>query len=132
MQREPRKPVDAELQEWIEQHLDEAVHELTRKGLVAGIVVEAKPAWIFPFKVLIGRIREQGRAGAFEWFIRADGVPTAHAGSPVATTVREAARHFALRWQLDAARMEAGGDELAELAEALYRWVETPELWPPD
>jgi hypothetical protein len=130
----PRKKADTsakkDLQDWIKQQLDDAVYELMERGVVQSLVVEAKPAWVFPFTVLIGKIRDQSRVGSFDWFICAEGAPTRCASSAVVPTVREAARHFALKWQLDAARMEQGGEALTERAEALYRWFETDELWP--
>lgn len=118
----------AELQAWIKQQLEEAVKELLDKQVVSSMLVEAKPAWVFPFRILIGKIRHQGETSGFSWFICGD-LTTEHADSSVAPTPREAARYFSLRWQLEAARREDGGNDLAETAEALYRLTEDERLW---
>jgi len=117
-----------ELEAWIKQQLAGAVEELTGKGLVESIVVEAKPAWVLPFVLLIGKIREQGRADGFDWFIYGD-APTTVALSTVAVTPRDAARHFALQWHLEASRKDEAGADLARRAEALYELVEEDSLW---
>ena len=132
-----------ELQAWIKQRLDAAVHELIDSGVFESVMIEAKPAWVFPFQVLLGKIREQGEE--FKWIICGE-VPTDYFDSATVSTPREAARHFALKWQLDAARQqnlsaetppgpapesrpEYFGSELAETAEALYALVNDASLW---
>lgn len=117
------------LKTWVDALLAATVHELTDKQVVAGAILEARPAWYYPFRVLIGKIRERGEVSSFSWFISGD-LPTAIADSSVATTPREAGRYFALRWHLNAAR---GGNRTAELAtdaEHLYQLVDRDELWP--
>jgi hypothetical protein len=114
---------------WVKRTLDGAVRELTEKGFLKTLVIEAKPAWILPGQIMIGKVREQGVLARFSWFICGD-LPTDHADSSVAMTVREAARYFALKWQLDAARMTPPtGEELADTAEALYELVDERRLW---
>lgn len=116
------------LNAWIKQTMDSAVHHLMDLGLAESVIVEAKPAWVFPFTLLIGRLREHGQLGGFDWFICGD-APTSHLSSTVAATPREAARHFALQWQIDAARQGEAGEELARKAEALYELTEKQGLW---
>jgi len=128
MAEEHRNGPGEELEAWIKQQLAAAVEELTGKGLVDSIVVEAKPAWVLPFVLLIGKVREQGRAEGFDWFIYGD-APTTVALSTVAVTPRDAARHFALQWHLEASRKGEAGAELARRAEALYELVEENTLW---
>lgn len=122
-----RQPGQA-LDKWIKQRLDEAVNQLLDKGVVESLLVEAKPAWVFPFTLLIGRLREHGRTTAFDWFICGD-APLSCAPSSVAATARDAARYFALQWQLEAARRGEAATELAKQAEALYELVEQDGLW---
>lgn len=119
---------EPKLQAWIRRQLDAAVHELMERGLVASPVVEAKPAWVLPHTLLIGKIRDQSWAGEFYWFICGE-APLTHALSSVATTPREAARHFALQWQLTAARRGDAGNPLAQRAEALYQLVDEDVFW---
>jgi hypothetical protein len=117
-----------ELDAWIKQQIDAAVQELIARGVVDSAVVEAKPAWVLPFALLIGKVREHGRASGFDWFICGD-APITITGFAVADRPREAARHFALQWQLEAARQGEAGKDLAKKAEALYELVEEDGLW---
>lgn len=117
------------LKSWIDALLAATVHELTDNQVVAGAVLEAKPVWYYPYRVLIGMIREQGEVSSFSWFISGD-LPTAIADSSVASTPREAGRYFALRWHLNAARGSNRTAELAADAGHLYQLVNRDELWP--
>ena len=134
---------EEELRKWVKHQLDSAVRELIDQGLFNSVMVEAKPAWVFPFGLLIGMIREQDQRKNFDWFISGD-FPTARVSSDVASTAREAARHFALQWQLEAKRLEdassnetrddgAGSQSatqsLVERAQSLYELVEQDALW---
>jgi len=123
----PASELPEEQKTWVKQQLDRAVNELMDQGFIESLVVEAKPAWVFPSRILIGKIRERGKAGGFDWFICGES-PTGLAPSSLASTPREVARHFALKWQLDAARQKDDGP-LAEQAEALYQLVDEGSLW---
>ena len=118
----------AQLREWTEQALQATVQDLLDRGITNTPLVEAKPAWVLPFQILIGKIREQGDETGFWWFIGGD-LPTDYAESSVAPSVREAARYFALRWQIRAANEPEAGSQLAERAEALYQLAEDEHLW---
>lgn len=139
------KPGREQLKAWTKKQLDVAVRKLTNPGAIDSMIVEAKPAWVLPFQILIGKIRAYGQAKDFEWFICGE-VPTDSLGSTAASTPREAARHFALKWQLEAARhqdltaqeslgteLESGeedpGEQLAFKAEALFSLVDDDRLW---
>lgn len=119
---------DPALQAWIRRQMNNAVHEMMERGLVESLVVEAKPAWVLPCTLLIGKIRRQHQGSGFDWFICGD-APLSYTLSSVAATPREAARHFALQWQLDAARQGDAGNELARKAGALYQLVEQDVFW---
>ncbi len=119
-----------ELQKWIKAQVDSALKELMQRDAFDDLFVEAKPAWVLPFRVLIGRIRKPRDSSGFKWFICGE-LPTDHLGSSAASTPRDAARHFALQWQLEAARQQdSAQEELAQSAEALYELVEHDHLWP--
>jgi len=139
------KPGREQLKAWTKKQLDVAVRKLTNTGGIDSIIVEAKPAWMLPYQILIGKIRAHGQSTDFEWFICGE-VPTDSLESTVAPTPREAARHFAMKWQLEAARhqdmtsqeslgteSESGGEDpgeqLAFKAEALYSLVDDARLW---
>jgi len=140
MNTEAGRGMDAQLQAWVKQTMDTAVQELTRSGLYQGSMVEARPAWVLPHTLLIGKIREQGEESSYDWFICGD-CPTDRAPSTVAASPREAARHFALQWQLDAARSERGeatppgrpvveqAGDLVRRAESLYELTQKPGFW---
>jgi hypothetical protein len=139
-------PRQEELKAWIKTQLNVAVKKIIKHGNVDSLIVEAKPAWVLPFQILIGKIRPQDQSNEFEWFICGE-VPTDYLESAVASTPREAARHFAMKWQLGAVRYqeqmsqeEASGNEidkswqepveqLVEKAEALYALVDDTRLW---
>ena len=135
----------AKLDDWVKKQLDAAVQKLMKQGLFDNLIIEAKPAWVMPYQILIGKIRAQGQPTAFDWFICGE-VPTDHLESVVASSPREAARHFAMKWQLQAARYQQTTasqpadtelqssepkqvEQLTEKAEALYELVEHEQLW---
>ena len=115
-------------QSWIKTTLKQGVRELTRMGLFDDVVVQAKPAWAFPGQILIGKIRGRGNLNEFYWFICGN-LPTDCLASNAAVTPRDAARHFSLKWQLDAEKKGLDGEELARQAEGLYELADEPGLW---
>jgi hypothetical protein len=139
-------PGQEELKVWIKTQLDLAAQKTIKHGNIDSLIVEAKPAWVLPFQILIGKIRAQGPAKEFQWFICGE-VPTDYLESVVASTPREAARHFALKWQLEAARFQEQADQkegsgketsgswqepveqLVDKANALYALVDDTRLW---
>lgn len=131
---------------WTRERLDEAVQEILKLGVFQDVTVEARPAWTLPYKIMIGQIRDTSERTTFKWVISGE-VPTDYLDSAAATTPREAARHFALKWQLEAARCQdpsvqkaLGIDpdkrwdviarQLAGKAEALYAVVDDDRWWP--
>lgn len=146
MEDTPQHENREELENWIKSTLDSAVKELMDRNIVDVLVAEAKPAWALPFQVLIGKIRERGQVVGHTWFICGDRIPTDHVHSSKASSAREAARHFALKWQLRAAREQQsysdsagkwmpgarsahGKDGLVAQAEGLYELVMADQLW---
>ena len=134
-----------ELAAWTKEKLDEAVEEMMRLGIVTDALVEARPVWTLPNKIMIGQVRDASDPTIFKWVISGD-VPTDYLDSAVASTPREAARHFAMKWHLEAARRQDPsvqktpgldpnqssdhiGRQLAEKAEALFALVEDENLW---
>lgn len=130
---------------WAREKLRKAVDETIQRGAFVDQVVEAKPIWVLHEKVAIGQARESSRSDAFVWIICGD-LPTDHVGSRAAATPRDALRHFALKWHMDAERYKipavrkAHGwpedkdvshltDQLIAKAEELYAIVEEDSLW---
>ena len=134
-----------EVATWTREKLDEAVEQMMRLGIVTDLLVEARPVWTLPYKIMIGQVRDSRDQTTLRWVISGE-VPIDYLDSAVASTPREAARHFALKWQLDAARYQdpsvqktLGPDQaqswdhigrrLADKAEALFALVEDESLW---
>jgi len=138
----PAKPTREEVEAWIKKRTDEVVLELMLDDVYVDRMVEAKPVWAAPCQILIGKIRELGEPNRFRWFICGE-VPTDHLDAASASTPREAARHFAMKLQLDAARLcearqqNATGPapqvdyagELAARAEGLFALVNDETIW---
>lgn len=126
-----RKDDQSELDDWARQQLDLAVADISSKGLLAGELLEARPVWAHGHSVLIAQVREQGEK-SFTWLICGD-VPTDQLGSEAAATPREAARHFAMKWHLEAARDEDDAlpatTALTDKAEALFALINNDSLW---
>lgn len=120
-----------ELAAWIKQTLDKAIQELIDGKAVESLLLEAKPAWVFPFRILIGKVRESGQPGHFLWFICGEG-PMDYIPGSCATSPKEAAKHFALKWQSDASHDESYDKELSDRAGALYRLADDERLWVQD
>ena len=131
---------------WARNTIERAVQAFLDQGILDTAVVEAKPAWGAPPNVLVAMLREHGARAHSYWLIAGGNVPFGYLPASVARTPREAARHFALRWQLEAARLqnaaasgavEASGNEpnparLSRQAEWLYRLVDDDSFWQPE
>ncbi len=117
-------------QVWLRSKLDDAIDGLMRLRILESPTIEVKPAWAAPGHYLIGKAREPGDERRFLWFIYGDDGLLDQVAGDTASTPREAARHFSLKWQLDATR--AGGadaERLAERAEFLYSLVDDERFW---
>lgn len=134
-----------EVATWTKENLDEAVEEIIRRGIVGAMLIEARAVWTLPYQFVIGQIRDAHEKTTLKWIITGE-APVDYLDASVASTPREAARHFALKWQLDAARYqdplvqkslgpeqkqswEQLGESLADQAETLFELVENESLW---
>lgn len=116
------------LDDWTTKLLGAAVQEILDKGITKNALIEAKLVWCLPFQILVGKIRDHGDETRFWWFITGD-LPTDYVDSSAAASAREAARYFALRWQIRAANDAEAGSMLAKRAESLYELTEDDRLW---
>jgi len=131
---------------WFKPLLDNVVTEMQARKVIAGTAVEASPVWIFPYKILIAKVWGLGQKNRFTWTIAGDGMITDHIPGKMAATPKDAARHFALKWQMDADRLIALGNgkqsvqgnrehmgayanKLIRDAEALYDLTEQDGIW---
>ena len=120
--------------DWARDMIDAAVNEIMDRGVFNSEIIEARPVWWLPYQLVIGQVREPHEQLESTWII-AGSVPTDHVSAAAAPTPREAARHFAMKWQLDAARyadpsvqQELGAGNTADwerMADVLARTAET-------
>jgi hypothetical protein len=94
-----------ELKSWYKGVLDSVVREMIRSGIIAGAAVEVAPVWAVPNRLLIAKVWEVSRKSSFVWAIAGGDWITDHINGSLATNPRDAARHFSLKWQMDADRM---------------------------
>ena len=104
--------------------------------------------WIIPHRAMLGRVWPRHGTNPKFWVITGV-VPTDHAEASAARSVRDAARYFALKWQLEAARLGEGnngspraGDgkldwkametNIATRAEWLHDLMQDDRRWMPD
>lgn len=137
-------PDDEELA-WAKEELSKVVKEITDQGAIESALIEARPVWTKPLDIVIGQLRDQGAQTEFLWVIGGS-VPTDCVHSSIATNPRDAARHFSMKWQLDAARYEDPAERhrlglnpaedweaktitLIAKAEYLYNIVDNDEFW---
>ena len=134
------------LKDWFKPLLDAVVQEMLKRNAVTGTAVEASPAWAFPNKILIAKVWGMGQKTRFIWTISGEGVITDYIAGSMAATPKDAARHFALKWQMDADRLREVGkskgptddaqlqmsnyaNKLIQDAESLYDLTERDEVW---
>ena len=128
--------------DWAKQTLESAINEVINRGLFDDPFLQARPVWQIGGSLLIAECR----AGEDHyWLIAGNDSPTDLIAGETAVSAREAARHFALKWQLAAEKLKAGevatpptlnADELVNkvthlirCAESLYELVERPSIW---
>lgn len=127
---------------WVREQHDQMARYAVRRELV-GEDAEGLPIWSIPHQVFLGRFYDKSNPTAGYWYI-AGSVPSDHIERHLAPDPRQAVRHIALKWQLQAAQIEAGGSDdgteqradfadvsrnLAEAAEMLMGCVENDSYW---
>lgn len=148
MSEEQERPLTEEEQHaafeaWVQKELNSHATHLFKQGLIDG-KVDVGIAWALPGRLCIGTVRSQRDSAKAFWVISGD-IPTDHLQLAQAKSAREAAKHFAMKWQLQAARLAESqsvgrdpGDaklwtgasaELHRKAEALYAITEMDEHW---
>lgn len=131
--------------QWAKDCLDEAVITASKTGILEGITFEARVAWTLPNRIVIGQIRDSGPSRRELWIIAGE-VPTDCIDASTCATPRDAARHFALKWQLGAEQLRdpverakrplkpvsdwvTVADELEQVATDLYALAEEDRAW---
>ncbi len=143
---EQTNPQDSQaaFEAWAKEQLKEMCKYLFEAGMIEK-EAEAQVAWSLPHEICIGRVWEKTEPDELFWVIAGD-VPTDHIAFTLAETPKDAARHFAMKWQLDSARVasmatpEAAdlteridwsgiSQTLAAKAEVLFEIIERDEVW---
>ena len=103
--------------------------------------------WIIPHRAMLGRVWPKHGAPSPKLWVITGIVPTDHAEAGAAKTCREAARYFAMKWQLEAARLGKGTgsamgegkvdwnemeNNIASRAEWLHDLMQDNRRWMPD
>lgn len=118
--------------EWMRKLVDLAVRGTGEMGVYDEALIEARPDWALPNRLLLGKVRGRMNVRSFHWFICGE-VPLDYLPGDVAASPREALRHFSMKWQLDAERAgdEASANALIEHAEAVYALADEDSAWQP-
>jgi hypothetical protein len=128
-----------EYSSWLKAQLAAQGQHIAAKGLLKDERARAYAGWAVPGRVCIGRIVGVNNKSQSFWVISGE-TPTDEIDCKLAKTARDAARHFALKWQLMAARVAGDGqgapdswaevgDRLARTAEELYAMTEDDRYW---
>jgi hypothetical protein len=134
------------LKSWYKGVLDGVVRDMLKAGAVVGAAIEASPVWAVPNEILIARVWAAGQQNSFIWTIAGERMITDHIAGAVAATPREVARHFSLKWQLDAERLyqiarrkdvpavagkqiETYAGRIIQCAERLYDLASHEDIW---
>ena len=122
--------MDDETRAWMKELVSLAVRGTGELDIFDEALIEAKPEWALPNRLLVGKVRKQMSPRAFLWFICGE-VPLDYVPGENATTPREALRYFSMKWQLDAERAteKDHADALVEHAEAVYALTEDERFW---
>ena len=134
------------LESWYKPLLHHTVKEMVRIKAVTGVAVQAAPAWMLPHEILIAKVWGMNQESDFVWSISIDKFIADYVAGSVAPTPREAARHFSMKWQMDADRLlamdenkapvakpdldvKAYSKQLIQHAETLYDLANRDEAW---
>ena len=134
------------IRQWYVKELDAVVKQMIKSGVISGVAIEAAPVWALPFKILIAKVWNANEKSRFIWTISGERVTTDHIDGKAAQGPREVARHFALKWQVDAERlgsisvqrsslkdsgenMKGYTGKLVENAEYVYELSNREEIW---
>lgn len=130
---------------WAKECLDNALRTVSAMGIFEGITFDARVAWTLPHRIIIGQIRDTGPHLREFWIIAGE-VPTDCIDAATCATARDAARHFALKWQLGAEQLRDSAtrdklglkpvrdwaitaEELERLATELYTLASEDMAW---
>jgi len=134
------------VESWYKALLDNVVKEMIRLKAVSGVAVQASPSWMVPHEILIAKVWGIDSENDFIWTISVDKFIADYVAGTLAPTPREVAKHFSMKWQMDADRilehernklavektdekMQAYSKRLIQYAETLYDLVNRDDVW---
>jgi hypothetical protein len=134
------------LKSWYTKLLDNVVKEMIRLEAVTGAAVQANPVWMVPNEMLIAKVWGIDNESDFIWTMSVDKLISDYIAGSLAATPRDVARHFSMKWQMDADRlvnfeqsktsgdkdvnrMKAYANKLIQYAETLYDLADRDEVW---
>lgn len=135
-------------QKWAKDQMKAMANHLASRGLVVKDELTLEARWNYPFRILVAQGWGKRTPNDKFWLIGGD-VPLDHVEASAATDARAVLRHFALRWQVQGARIKSGdrdmqpgdqrselrvnwsevGDTLARNAEFIYALAEDDRNW---
>ena len=140
-------PVDEQAFAQWHQNQQQRIADYVRGIGVFDTDVTGEWQWIIPFRGMLGQIRPKQGSSPMLWIVTGL-LPTDHLELNAAKNCREAARYFALKWQLEAVRLQESGSaptprlgkidwnemesNLAERAGWLYDLMQDNRRWKPN
>ena len=142
-------PNDREaFQKWANEQMRQMANHLASHGLITHDQVRIEARWNYPFRIMLAQGWGAKTPDDKFWAIGGD-VPFDHLEGRAAADARAALRHFALRWQVQAARLKSGdrdvkpgdqpsdlrvnwteiGDTMAKNAEFIYAVADDDRNW---
>ncbi len=130
---EQKAMTEEEQQQWVRDQYLNGTKYLASKGLVSETVTVEDSRYLTPV-LSIWKLKLLDKTKV--WVISGD-LPSDHSNSDVAPNAREAIRHFALKWQMQAENLLRAESEdqtkfanlLIGRAEGLYQLYEKEDLW---
>lgn len=127
---------EQEQQEWVREQYQSATKYLAQKGLITHSVADKESRVLVPI-LAVWKLTMTDNSQY--WVICGD-LPTDYSNIGVAPNAREAIRHFALKWQMQAENLlranEQDQSQFAQLlisrAEGLYQLYEREDVWNTD
>jgi len=133
---------------WANEQMTAMAKHLAARGLITKDEVRVEARWNYPFRILLAQAWGAKSAHEKFWVIAGD-VPVDHVEGGLVADARGALKHFALRWQMQGARVKSAdrdiapdqqrsklrmnwsevGDTLAEKAEFIYALAEDERNW---
>ena len=120
-------------QQWVKQQYQIATKYLAEKGIVTSSVAVEESRYLVPVLALWKLTAMDGK----KFWVLCGDLPCDHSSVDVAPNAREAIRHFALKWQMQAENLlQAESEEqkrfaqlLISRAEGLYKLYDEEPLW---